>query len=187
MALFGGKEKKQAAKEARDQVMRTLAQHEYLVALIEQILIEAGKIPYEDAKGEKKIQEDNKWLTECQSYYDSRQRTVTVGADLFEIKWADTHQEQYQGTDGKVYSETVEDVHERIGYAYTKNGYKPLSAARIGDTVVDLATVLSCWASVIKEKMQGAFPELEFKNVISNQDKASFTYVVPALEWKEWF
>ena len=57
----------------------------------------------------------------------------------------------------------------------------------LGDTVVDLATVLSCWASVIKEKMQGAFPELEFKNVISNQDKASFTYVVPALEWKEWF
>lgn len=195
MALFGGKEKKQEAKEAREQVMQILARHEYLAVLVEDLLAKTGKISYGDVNGEKKIQGDNdeKWLTECQSYYDSRKRIVTVEADLFEIKWSDTHNEKRQGGDGRTYFEAVEEVYKRISYKYTNNGYKPLSSARYGDTALDLDTVLSCWASVIKEKMQGAFPELEFmrvingQNVVTGEPTATFTYMVPELEWKDWF
>lgn len=184
MALFGGKEKKKAAE---DLVMQKLAQHKLLTGLMQQVLIQAGKASYIDDNGEECIEKRNSWLTECQSYYDSRRRTVTIAPDLFEIKWSDTHQEQHKSADGKTYYESAEDIHGKIAYAYTSSGYRPLHSFSNGEAVVDVSVVLSCWAEIIKEKMQEMFPEMDFSRVVSREDKAFFTYDVPELEWKDWF
>ena len=187
MALFGPKKEDKAAAE--NEVMRLLSQSEYLSRLMDQLLIITGKKEIEiDGEMTTVEDKDKAWLTECQSYYDDRYRKVVVEPDGFTIKWSDYHSENRQGADGKVYTETVEDIYEKIFYRYTADGYMPLHEVGIGDIKVNRDTVVLLWALVIREKMIALFPELDFNGSVQNtKSEASFTYFVPRLEWKDWF
>ena len=185
MALFGPSKEQKAAAE--NQVMQLLAGQEYLARLMDELLIKAGKKEVE-IDGEVGYISGNEWLTKCQSYYDSRQRKVVIEPDGFIIKWAGSHTEQYQGADGHVHSQTVEDVYEQIGYAYTNDGYRPLHGVNVGEVTVTQDRVVALWAKVIRERMVSLFPELKISgDFYSSGDTTTFSYYVPEESWKDWF
>lgn len=187
MALFGPSKEQKAAAE--NQVMQLLAGQEYLSDLMDEILRKTGKKEVGvDNEGNKVFETGNEWLTTCQSFYDSRQRKVVIEPDGFIIKWAGSHTEQYQGADGNVHTQSVEDVYEQIGYAYTNDGYRPLHGVNVGEVTVGQDKVVALWAKVIRERMVSLFPELKFSGDFYSQgDVTSFSYYVPELPWKDWF
>ena len=129
MALFGGgKEKKENIK---NELMQKLSANEYLEELIRQVLILTGKLDPECESEKEKVEllntrKEHEWLTECQSYYDTRRRTVVVEDDLFAIRWILYRTETYVSSDGSTHNRQVEDTEKNIGYAYTADGYRPL-------------------------------------------------------------
>lgn len=166
MGLFDGKEKKEAAES---EVLQKLSQVPLLDLLIENIL-----------------NEEEPWIFQCQSYYDSRRRVVHIEPDGFEIKWFDAHTEEYLGGDGQQHHKTVEDVYGQVGYSYTKSGYLPLHTYWYDNGNKKLSTDRVCylWASIIRKRMMVKMPQCEFGEV---NDSAYFSYTVPALSFKDWF
>lgn len=191
MALFGGgKEKKE---NIRNELMQKLSANEYLESLIRQVLILTGKLEPECESEEEKVEllntrKEHKWLTECQSYYDTRRRMVVIEDDLFAIRWISYRTETYVSSDGSTHNRQVEDTEKHIGYAYTADGYRPLHSYVKGETRLEKDEVIECWANVIKERLEASFPEFSFNNsVVCEKGQARFSYYVPELEWKDWF
>lgn len=170
MGLFGGKSKQQEAVE--DMVMQKLSQ----VPLLDMII--------ETLKNEKEP-----WMEIAQSYYDNRQRVVVIEDDGFQIKWRTVRREDYIGNDGKRHSQNIEDVHERVGYSYTKSGYLPLHGYRNerGYEEVNVGRMRYLWASIIRERLVAQMPECQFGEVKQGDGIAYFIYTVPALIFKDWF
>ena len=83
MALFGGGAKKDAIE---NEILQAMADLEILNDLVATIA--------EKAEGSQTEEASDPWLTNCQGYYDNCIRTVTVAADLFEIRWSDVHYEK---------------------------------------------------------------------------------------------
>lgn len=166
MGLFDGKAKQESAE---NEVLQKLSSVPLLDLLIENVL--GAEEP---------------WLQMGQSYYDSCCRTVTVEPDGFEIKWSSYHEEPYIGNDGNRHTQSVEDVHGRIGYSYTKSGYLPLHSYSYDSGKKEISTQRVCylWASIIRERMAAKMPNCEFSDVSYD---ATFTYTVPALTFKDWF
>lgn len=159
---------------AQNEVLQKLSACPMLDRLIESVLSECENEP---------------WLQMAQSYYDSRERTVKIEPDKFEIKWSSTHNEPYIGNDGKRYEQKVEDVHGRIAYGFTESGYLPLHGYSYSydngkSVTVDTDTVCRLFASIVQERMEAKMPNCVFGP--ASHDK-SFTYYVPALTFKDWF
>lgn len=167
MGLFDGKEKKESAE---NEVLQKLSQVPLLDLLIENVL----------------NNEEEPWILKRQSYYDDGRRVVTIEPDGFEIKWSDSHTEEYIGNDGQRHYNSVEDVHGRVGYSYTKSGYLPLHSYRYdnGKKEVSANRVCCLWASIIRERMMAKMPQCRFGEV---NDSAFFSYTVPSLSFKDWF
>lgn len=128
--------------------------------------------------------ENNSWLVKCQSYYDDRERVVTVGPDLFEIKWRVIQEER--DSQGKRYP--VENILEKVAYSYTKSGYTPIP----NYAHYSQQRVVEMWAKVVQESLNVKFEDCIMENKYIEKDKQrnncfSFTYKVPEIEWKEWF
>ncbi len=172
MGLFDGKAKQESAES---EVLQKLSAVPLLDLLIENVLNEAAA--------------DESWLQIAQNYYDSCKRTVTVEADGFEIKWSGYHDEQYVGNDGNVRTKRVEDIYGRIGYSYTKSGYRPLHGYTYegGKKTITTDRVCWLWASVIRERMAAKMPSCDFDGVCGTKGGATFTYTVPKLSFKDWF
>lgn len=166
MGLFDGKAKKESAE---NEVLQKLSQVPLLDLLIENVL-----------------NEEEPWILERQSYYDDGRRVVKIEPDEFEIKWFDSHIEEYIGNDGQLHYNTVEDVHGRVGYSYTKSGYLPLHGYKYdnGNKEVPANRVRYLWASIIRERMMAKMPQCKFGDV---NGEAIFSYTVPALSFKDWF
>lgn len=166
MGLFDNKAKREAAE---NEVLQKLSQVPLLDLLIENILLE-----------------EEAWILQCQSYYDDRCRVVKIEPDGCEIKWFDARREVRMGSDGHTYRETVEDIHGRVGYSYTKSGYLPLHSYRYdnGDKEIPTDRICCLWASVVRERMMARMPQCKFGNV---DEKATFSYTVPPLSFKDWF
>ncbi len=167
MGLFDGKAKKEAVE---NEVLQKLSQVPLLDLLIENVL-----------------KSDEPWILQCQSYYDSRKRVVSIDPDGFEIRWSGTHTEEYIGNDGQAHTKTVVDVYGQIGYSYTKSGYVPLHhywSENVKGKDVSTERVCYLWASLIRERMMAKMPQCDFGEV---NDSAKFTYTVPALSFKDWF
>lgn len=170
MGLFDGKEKKEKQESAENEVRQKLSACPLLDLLIENVLGE----------------EDEPWLQMGQSYYDDCSRTVKVVPDGFEIKWSSYHYEPYIGSDGQSHEQKVEDVNGRVGYSFTKRGYRPLHSYSYDDGKKNVSTERVCYvcASIIRERMAAKMPNCKFDSVNWN---ATFTYTVPALTFKDWF
>lgn len=167
MGLFDGKAKQESAE---NEVLQKLSACPLLDLLIENVLGD----------------EEEPWLQMGQNYYDSCCRTVTVEPDGFEIKWSSYHEEPYIGNDGNRHTQRVEDVHGRVGYSYTKSGYLPLHSYSYDSGKKEISTERVCylWASIIRERMAAKMPNCVFCDVSYD---ATFTYIVPALTFKDWF
>lgn len=178
--LFGTKARKaeeeareKAYKVAEDEVMQKLSQVQLLDLLVENVR-----------------NNDEDWVTKCQSYYDSRVRVVNIEEDMFEIKWRRVYQERvqvgtYQDGTPKIETRDAEEVFGRVGYSYTKSGYRPLHSYDNGipGGTVSSDRVCQLWTKVVHERLQAAMPNCEFSKV----NGCSFTYQVPALTWEDWF
>lgn len=186
MALFDfGREKREAeeakVKMVEDQIMQALAQCELLDMVIDNLL--------ED--------EENPWITTCQSYYDDCKRVVSSGVDMFEVKWFVMRKEPAivgYDEDGKPIQrmKDVEEILGRVGYSYTKSGYMPLHEYRSSITknektgekvVISAERMCELWVAVVRERMQAKMPACYFGSPV----EAMFAYQVPRLTWKEWF
>lgn len=126
------------------------------------------------------VDNEEDWLTNCQGYYDSRKRKVTIAADLFQIKWSEHH---YEG-DRKII-----DVDKEICYSYTASGYTPIHnhLNEKGKEDVSVGRVIYIWASLIREQLKTKLQCCEFNSIWEYDDYVTFEYVVPALAWKRWF
>lgn len=185
MAIFGASKEMRTAAE--NQVMQILASKDYLSMLMEELLVQSGKKTV--IIDEKEVSNtENLWVLNCQGYYDTRRRQVVIEPDAFIIKWSEERTEKSQGADGRTQYQNVEDVHKQIGYAYTKDGYKPLHGVNVGNIAINTEKVVELWAKVIRERMMSLFPEIEyFGDISSNGETSSFTYYVQELQWKDWF
>lgn len=166
MGLFGPSKKELAVEAAEEEIMRALSTSEQLDVIVTTI----DRLVAEDKAA---------WITECQGYYDSRNRTVRVERDLFEIIWYSVRYE----TDQAGNRHEIRDIADNTGYRYTDCGYMPLH----GTELVSTERVVSLWASVVRERLQAKFSQCKFRNVIQEDDNSWFTYSVPALTWKDWF
>ena len=166
--MFDGKAKQESAE---NEVMQKLSQVHLLDLLIRQIL-----------EGE----EEEAWLRTAQSYYDSRYRKVSIAPDGFEIKWSSFREETYMGNDGRPHTNSVEDVHGRVGYSYTKSGYLPLHEYKYDNGKKEISTQRVCylWACIIRERMAAKMTDCQFGEVYED---ATFSYIVPPLTFKDWF
>lgn len=160
MGLFDGGAKKEAAENS---ILQALSQLPILDDLVSTLM-----------------NNEEEWITNCQGYYDSRKRQVTIAADLFEIKWSDYH---YEG------ERQVEDVNGKVRYGYTSSGYTPLHnhVNEKGKEDVSVGRVIYLWSSIVRERLQAKMPNCQFGSVTEYADHATFTYTVPALTWKRWF
>lgn len=120
------------------------------------------------------------WINNCQSYYDNRKREVTIGEDLFQIRWVQYEYEQ---------EKRVEKTKGEVNYSFTLSGYTPLHnhINDKGKELVSVSKVIYLWTSIICEHLQKNMPECEFSNVTQFEDHSSFSYTVPPLTWKRWF
>lgn len=160
MGLFDGGAKKEAAENA---ILQALSQLPILDDLVSTLM-----------------NNEEEWITNCQGYYDSCKRQVTIAADLFEIKWSDYH---YEG------ERQIEDVNGQVRYGYTSSGYTPLHnhVNEKGKEDVSVGRVIYLWSSIVRERLQAKMPNCQFGNVTEYEDHATFIYTVPALTWKRWF
>lgn len=167
MGLFDGKAKQESAE---NEVLQKLSACPLLDRLIENVLKD----------------EERPWVQMGQSYYDSCLRTVKVEPDGFEIEWNSYHSEPDTGSNGQRHEQSVEDVHDRISYSYTKSGYLPLHSYSYDNGKKEISTQRVCclWASIVRERMAAKMPDCKFGNVT---DSATFTYTVPERTFKDWF
>ena len=191
MALFGPSKDQIAG--LKNELMQKLSSNEYIDLLIHEILTKAGKEPIgEDEKGDPDFDTSNPWITTCQSYYDDRKRRVIVGPDSICVAWSTFHTEFNPTTGANM---QVEDVIQEFGYAFTKDGYVPLSAYTSSTGSLSRSEVIYGFTSIVRERMQSVFPELEFdiarplliNGSRSTDDEHYFEFTVPALTWKQWF
>lgn len=161
MGLFDGVSKKDVVE---DEILKAFSQLPILDDLIATVL-----------------ENEKEWINKCQGYYDDRKRIITVAADLFSIKWITTENANGQ---------TGQNVEDEVNYSYTNSGYTPLHSHlnAKGKEDVSVGRVIYLWTSIVKERMQAKMPNCKFDNYIQEfNDYCTFTYTVPALEWKRWF
>lgn len=168
MAFFSGGAKRE---EVENEILRAMSRLDILTSLVENI---AG-----EAAGE------NPWLIACQGYYDGCVRTVTIAADLCEVKWSDVRYEK----DAQGKEHRTEDVNGRIAYSYTKSGYIPLHSHynERGREDVSVNRVIFLWASLLQERLQAKLTNCQFEEAVEGDGYAYFRYKVPGLTWKRWF
>lgn len=168
MALFGGSAKKDAVE---NEILQAMSDLEILDLLVKNVAAEA--------------EEENPWITNCQGYYDNCIRTVTIAADMFEVKWSDiSYERDAQGKEHR-----VENVNGRLAYSYTKSGYTPLHSHynEKGKEDVSVSRVIYLWTTLVHERLQSKLADCSFGYVREGDGFATFDYKVPALTWKRWF
>lgn len=183
MGLFESKEsrilRESKVKAVEDEVMLKLSQCQLLDMITDNLI-----------NGEE-------WITTCQSYYDHCVRKVTIGEDFIEVKWfTDVQQTYVSGVSSNGTPQhsvkMVEEVHGKVAYSYTKSGYLPLHQyvskvienPKTGDVItVSVERVCYLWTLVVCERLQAKLPRCDFRKPF----ETSFEYVVPRLEWKDWF
>lgn len=128
------------------------------------------------------------WLTQCQSYYDSRKRKVSVEEDCFEIKWSSVQDEKYVDGNGQIRYRSVENVHGSVRYSFTKSGYLPLHSYcdERGKELVSANRIRNIWLGIVREKLLEKMPGCRFEELYSTT-ATSFEYTVPGLRFRDWF
>lgn len=126
------------------------------------------------------VNNENDWVTHCQSYYDNRKREIKIEADLFQISWNQHHYEN---------DEKIVDADEVINYSFTSSGYTPIHnhVNEKGKEDLSVSRVIYLLASVIHERLQKEMPDCTFDSIWDERDYSVFTYTVPALKWNRWF
>lgn len=125
------------------------------------------------------------WLVSCQSYYDSRRRTVKINEDQFTIEWAETLTQTL--TSGE--RATMIDVDKKLGFRFTDYGYKPLHnhENELGNEDVTIDQIMFLWGIIVRDRMKARLPQCRFGKVFQNLGGTTFTYSVPEKNWKDWF
>ena len=125
------------------------------------------------------------WMTQCQSYYESCQRTVKIHEDLISVIWKETKVE----TTASGNRVTIIDEDNESVFHYTDYGYMPLHSFvnEAGNEVVTLDQILYLWGLIVQEHMKAALPQCTFGTVYQSIGEASFTYAVPGKKWADWF
>ena len=172
MALFGGTAKRETVENEILQAMSTVVLLDKLVAVVNF-----------EANGAGETEPENPWVNKCQSYYDSRVRTVTIAADLFEIKWVE-YERDPQDKDQR-----VANVVKRLAYNYTSSGYTPLHSHHNekGKEDVTVNRVIYLWTTLVHERLKAQLSDCSFAQVHEGDGYSWFEYKVPALVWKRWF
>lgn len=160
MGLFSGRAKREAAEQY---VRKSLSTVPILDDLIHTVMIS-----------------EKEWIKSCQGYYDNRKRQVVVQKDLFQIRWGNP---KYDNS-----KESEEGIVDSFNLAYTQAGYVPLHHY-VTEEYPEVSTqrVLSIWANVIRDHMKAQMPECAFFEVNEYDGFAVFTYMVPKIQWKQWF
>lgn len=157
-----------SAKKVENEILLKLSQQE----ILDQILSDIFEC-------------NEKWITECQGYFDDCERVVRVQANSLQVLWYDLHIKK----DALGQERRVEEVHGSLGYQFTDYGYMPLSGHidKNGREDVDVGHVIYLWTKLIREELQSRFPQFVFNEIIEREEKSSFIYKVPAIKWKSWF
>lgn len=161
MGFFGGGDKKKAAEEM---VKLSLSKVDVVNLLVANLVND----------------ENNKWITNCQGYYDNRSRNVIVKEDLVKVEWKNIFYEN---------NTKREEMLKEVAYRFTDAGYRPLHEYKDekGNVVLTAEKVVNLLATVIAEKLKAAVPSCEISEVIGGQGYSRFTIDIPALSWKDWF
>lgn len=124
-------------------------------------------------------------MTECQSYYESGHRTVKIHEDLLSIEWKETKVE----TTANGARVTIIDEDDSAVFHYTDHGYMPLHnhENERGNEDVTLDTILYYWGEIVRERLMKVLPQCKFGPVYQSIGETTFTYTVPAKQWKDWF
>lgn len=167
MGLFNNKVRQEAVEQ---ELLEKLSSNPLLDLIVDDILND----------------EEESWMRFAQSYYDNCLRTVSIQPDLLEIKWRNLQDLPTIGSDGEYYVEQVDDGEVQRCYSYTKSGYVPLHRYSYDDGKRDISIQRICylWACVVRNHMAKRMPYCNFGEV---NTKASFTYTVPFLSFKDWF
>ncbi len=125
------------------------------------------------------------WLTECQGYYDGLIRVVRIHEDLFAIGWQQIVKHTFTSGSRVVDYDMDKDVHLH----FTEYGYAPLRnhEAPNGNEDVTIDRVLFLWGIIVRNRMAAHWPQCDFGPVHQNLGESTFSYRVPAKQWKEWF
>ena len=160
MGLFDGNAKRNMVE---DEILRAFLKQPILSDIVETV-----------------INHEKEWVTKCDGYYDNRIRRVTVGEDLFQIKWSDFR------NDGE---KRIEEVHGVENYSYTASGYLPLHnhINERGKVDVPVGRVIYLWCLAVHSRMSQNMPQCRFSEVTENGRISTFTYMVPQLPFKRWF
>ena len=126
------------------------------------------------------VENEKEWITKCQGYYDTCQRQVTIGPDLFEIKWVD-----YEIRDGQktmVYEDEVR-------YSYTASGYTPIHnhVNEKGREDVSVGRVVFLWSNIVRERLASKMSDCQFGTVTQSGDYSRFMYSVVPRQYRRWF
>ena len=135
---------------------------------------------------------------------DWRKRSILIGSDLFQVKWADVHSEGYTDQYGKYRTKTVEDIIMEKSYSFSSADYKPLSPYTSSNGIsFDVDKVKKTFAEVLKDKLQEELPNYRILDYVDKakvygtlEEKAfsvyketlyEITYWVPEFEYKSAF
>lgn len=112
------------------------------------------------------------------AYYDTGKRTVLIEEDNLTIMWYTTY--YVRGADGKEHKQN--DVHEKLQYRYTNNGYRPLHSVNMKGEFLSEKQVCEMWTGIIREKLVELLPDCKF----DLQDGQMFEYKTPEIVWRDW-
>lgn len=172
MSLFIGGGKKEAVENS---ILQQMSQLPFINDLVANMLAAAEKEP---------------WILNCQSYYDTCVRKVTVEPDAVVITWK-TQRELYELEDGtNTGIRLVEGDFGERGWGFTANGYLPLHSHinEKGKIDVSLSRVCYLLAMLIQEQLVAKFHGCQFDaGVTEGRCCASFSYRVPERNWMDWF
>lgn len=124
--------------------------------------------------------EDNLWMINVMSYYDTRKRSIIVTDKSILCVWH------------------VDDTTKQYGVRYTDLGFCPIHEHQNEKGKVDIPTlrVVEIWASLIREHLINILLMCEFSDTILHTGHTKdgkefkyyeFEYTIPPLPWKDWF
>lgn len=152
---------------------------------------------------------DYTWLTCARNYYDNRQRCVIIDTNGILImncsldlvkKDAALHASAKRASlfgsaerfaekaaAAEASSKALADI-ESFYIDYTMLDYTPLPSQYESQThTVSGADLLALWTKAVLQRVTKCAPSLKFSTPIVLNGYQMFSYVVPALEWKQWF
>ena len=177
MALFGGGGNSDAEKAA---LKERFAQSDVVRLLVNDVVERANDPEYA-------------WLFRGQNYYDSCSRRMTIEPDGFTIEWTERMPEEYVDQSGATQTREVTKTIEELGLGFTKSGYKPLLPIKNekGKGIINQTEMCKLLYEVVKEKLEKALPDCGFRDQIDVSfgvdTKATSTYRVPAMTFKDWY